>query len=52
MSDFKIFFQNKVKIKLYGECSESRIIEIDPKQMANKSFRRGAIDSFVLSCHE
>ena len=46
------FEKKKVKFKLYGECSESRIVEIDPKQMENKSFRRGAIDSFVLSCHE
>lgn len=44
--------RSNVKLKLFGQCSESRIFQLDNNHNEIKSFQRGSIDSFLVSCAE
>ena len=44
--------KSNIKFKLFGQCSESRIFNINNNKDNKYSFQRGSIDSFVISCAE
>ena len=48
--------ESNVKLKLLGDCFESRITHINQKEQSfkygMKCFQRGSIDSFILSSAE